>query len=350
MKFNTKKSRLRVAGLDDILARLDHAERRHFTSCVRLIRALPLVVAVIASPVMAAFPDHPITLIVPYAPSGAVDGTSRLVAQELGKQLNESVVVENRAGAGSVIGVDFVARSKPDGYTLLVVGPALVINTHLQAKVPYKLSGLQAVSTLTASPLLLSTSASSPIKSLADLVAASKERPNGLTFASPGVGTTPHMGGELLHLKTGAKVLHVPYKGSGPAMSDLISGQVDFAFTSVTAGLPFVRQGRLRGLGTSGLKRLAQMPELPTIAEATGTDFNILFWTTLFVPIGTPPDVVDALNVAVKKVYLQASFLKTLDAVGETPSYSSVADATRFVQSEDRKWATVIGDAHITAN
>jgi tripartite-type tricarboxylate transporter receptor subunit TctC len=296
----------------------------------------------------AAYPDHQITLVVPYAPGGGVDSVGRILGRGLAKELDQSVVVENRPGAGATIGAGFLHRAAPDGYTVMVVDPALIINPRLMANLPYEpLRDFTAVSMLTLSPLMLSVTNSLPVKTVTDLEGMAHKNGQGLSFASAGIGTTPHMAGELFKLQTHGNFIHVPYKGSGPAMTDLISGQVQFSFSTIAAARPFVTTHRIRALATTGDKRSPDWPDLPTVGESV-PGFKVLFWTGLFVPSRTPPDVVQKLNDAVARVWKSEEAREALKKIGETaaPPMSS-AQSQQFVQSESTMWAKVVKDAHI---
>jgi tripartite-type tricarboxylate transporter receptor subunit TctC len=301
-----------------------------------------------AAPAQAAYPDHQITLVVPYAPGGGVDSVGRILARGLSKELNQSVVVENRPGAGATVGAGYVNRAAPDGYTVMVVDPALIINPSLMKNLPYdSLRDFRAVSMLTISPLVLSVTNSLPVKSVDDLGRLGKSTSQGLSFASAGVGTTPHMAGELFKLKTGGNFVHVPYKGSGPAMTDLISGQVAFSFSTIAAASPFINSGKIHGLATTGDKRSAEYPDLPTVAESV-PGFKVLFWTGLFVPARTPAEVVQKLNAAVTRIWAGDEAKEALRKIGETEAPPmSPAQSQDFVQSESTMWATVIKDAQL---
>jgi tripartite-type tricarboxylate transporter receptor subunit TctC len=296
----------------------------------------------------APYPNKTIRVVVPYAPGGGVDLVGRAFAQQLSEQTGQSVVIDNRPGAGAMIGVENVIHSAPDGYTLLVVDPAVVISPTLQAKPPYALKDLVAISTLTVSPLVLSVNAELPITDVPSLVAYAKKQPGGINYASAGVGTTPHMAAELLALRTGAPLVHVPYKGSGPAMADLVAGHVQMAFSSVAAANSFIKDGKLRGLATSGAERTAFYPQYPTVAESGVANFKVLFWQCLFAPAGVPPELLAKLNDEAKKVLASPKFLAALDRAGEVAGYSTPADTTKFVQSESETWAGVIKEAKIT--
>jgi len=294
-----------------------------------------------------AYPVKPIRLVVPYAPGGAVDFVGRQMAQRLAEGLGQSVVVDNRPGAGAMIGIDSVSKAAPDGYTLLVVDPAVIINPSLQAKVSYNLKDLQPVTVLTASPLVLTVTNNLPAKDMPGLIAYAKANPGKVNFASAGVGTTPHMAGELLRLRSGADITHIPYKGSGPAMADLVAGQVQMAFSTVTAALPFIKDARIRGLATSGAKRAAALPELPTVMEAGVPNFEVIFWTTLFAPAGMPPAVLERVHAEAIKALEHPEMRAAMARVSETPSGTSVEGAAGFVKAENTKWAQVVKDGNL---
>lgn len=315
-----------------------------------LLAASAMTLAALAPGVCMAqgdYPDRPITLILAYAPGGGVDLVGRLLARELEEKLGQTVIVENRPGAGSVIGTNAMVRSKPDGYTLMLADPALVINPSLMKQVSYDVDkDVAPISTVTLSPLALAVPATSNIKTVADLVAAGKAKGAGLNFASAGMGSTPHMAGELLKLRSGANLVHVPYKGSGPAMTDLVSGQVDFAFATQPAAAQYIAQGRLRGLATTGAERSALLPELPTMSNSYD-GFRVLFWTALVAPAGTPQPILDKLNDAVR-ASLDTDRMKTgLQKAGENASYMSVADTKKFFGSEKQMWQKVVTDSRL---
>jgi len=303
-----------------------------------------------AAAAAAQLPDYPlkpVRVVVPYAPGGAVDFVARQLAQHLGEGMAQSVVVDNRPGAGAIIGIENVAKSPPDGYTLLVVDPALVINPSLKAKVPYSLKDLQPVSLLTASPLVLTVTAGLPVKDMGGLIAYAKSHPGKVNFASAGIGTTPHMAGELLRLRSGADLTHVPYKGSGPAMADLVAGEVQMAFSTITAALPFIKDARIRALATTGSKRSPVFPDLPTVAEAGAPNFEVIFWTTLFVPAGTPPAVLARVHAETLKALQNPDMRAAMARVSETPSGSTMESAADFVKAEYLKWSQAVKEGNI---
>jgi tripartite-type tricarboxylate transporter receptor subunit TctC len=257
-------------------------------------------------------------------------------------------VADNRPGAGGIIGVEAAAKSAPDGHTLVLMDPAIVINPSLQDGVPYDvIKDLQTVSIIGSSPLVLASNPSLPVKDVAQLIEYAKANPGKLNFASAGIGTTPHMAGELLKLRIGAQMTHVPYKGMGPAMADLVSGRVQVSFGSITAALPFLRDGRLRGLATSGLKRSGALPELPTVIEAGLPGFEVDLWLGVFSAANLPPQVLARLNSEIGKALdppgVKAAFAK----VGVEPRGTSPEEGAAFVRAEYERWTKVVRDAKL---
>ena len=294
------------------------------------------------------WPARQVQLVVPYAPGGVVDLIGRTVGQRLSAQLGQPVVVDNRPGAGGIIGVDYAARSTPDGYTIVVMDPAIVINPNMQDKVPYDLKkDLQAVAVIGSSPLVLVVNASLPVTTVSQLVDYARANPGKLNFVSAGIGTTPHMAGELLKLRSGVNMVHVPYKGSGPAMADLVAGQVQMGFSSITAALPFIKDNRLRPLATTGSKRSPALPEVPTMVEAGYPNFEVDLWLGIFAPASVPAPIVTRLNGEIAKALEDPALRSAFGTVGVEPRIVGVDDSARFVRTESDKWATVVRDANL---
>src|SRR3954452_14110457 len=263
----------------------------------------PLLVALTASAAMAqAYPDKPVRLVLPYAPGGIIDYVGRTLATHLSEPLGQPVVAENRPGAGGISGTDTVARSTPDGYTLVLMDPAIVINPTLQPSVPYDLfKQLQTVSIVSSSPEVLVAWPHLPVKSFAELVSYGKANPGRLNFASAGIGTTPHLAGEMFKQRTGIEATHIPYRGIGASFTDMMSGKVQFAFSSIAGALPFTSDNRVRPIATTGLKRVSVYPDTPTVDEAGLKGFEVDLWLGIFAPAGVPADVVSKLNGALAK-------------------------------------------------
>lgn len=298
-----------------------------------------------------SYPTKSIRLIVPYAPGGIVDYVGRLVGQRLSEAYGQSVVIDNRPGAGGVIGIETTSRANGDGYTLVIMDPAIVINPSLLPKVPYDIhKDLAPVTILSNSPLVLAINAKVAAASVQELVSLAKSQPGKLSFASAGVGTTPHMAGELFKARIQQNIVHVPYKGSGPAMTDLIGGQVQMTFSSITAALPFIKDGRLRGLATTGAKRAAALANLPTMAESGFPGFEVNLWLGVFAPATTPKSVLASLNSEMRKALQNPGVASGFEKVGAEPLGNSPQDAAGYVRSEFAKWAKVVKDGKLRAD
>jgi tripartite-type tricarboxylate transporter receptor subunit TctC len=266
----------------------------------------------------------------------------------LSTQLGQPVVVDNRPGAGGIIGVDYAARSAPDGYTVVVMDPAIVINPSMQEKVPYDLKkDLQAVAVIGSSPLVLVVNPSVPATTLSQLVDYARANPGKLNFVSAGIGTTPHMAGEMLKLRAGVNMTHVPYKGSGPAMADLVGGQVQIGFSSITAALPYIRDHRLRPLATTGAKRSAALPDVPTVIESGYPGFEVDLWLGIFAPAAVAPTLVARLNAEIGKALEDPAVRASFANMGVEARVVGVDDSAQFVRAESEKWANVVREGNL---
>jgi tripartite-type tricarboxylate transporter receptor subunit TctC len=295
-----------------------------------------------------AYPVKPIRLVLPYSPGGIIDYVGRTLAQNLAGPLGQQVIAENRPGAGGITGTDSVARSPADGYTIVLMDPAIVINPTLQPSMPYDLfKQLTAVSVISSSPLVLVVAPELPIKTFDDLVRYGKANPGKLNFASAGIGTTPNLAGELLKLRTGIDATHIPYKSIGQSYPDLMSNKVQFAFSSIAGALPFTTDNRVRAIATTGDKRNPVYPDLPTVVEAGLPGFEVDLWLGVFAPAATPPDVVARLNAAIGAALKDPELAKAFAKVGAMPRGTSASDANAFVRAEHAKWKKVIDDAKI---
>jgi len=314
--------------------------------------AFVLLALLAALPASAqSYPARSIRLIVPYAPGGIVDYAGRLVAQRLTETMGQNVVVDNRPGAGGVIGIETASRANADGHTLVIMDPAIVINPSLLPKVPYDVhKDLVAAAILSNSPLVLALNAKVPAASVQELVRLARAQPGKLSFASAGVGTTPHMAGELFKSRIRENIVHVPYKGSGPAMVDLVAGQVQMTFSSITAALPFIKDGRLRGLATTGAKRAAALTGTPTMVESGFPGFEVNLWLGIFLPAAAPRNVVTTLNKELRSAMQHPSVASGFEKVGAEPLGTSPAEAAAIVKSEHAKWAKVVREAKLRAD
>ena len=292
-----------------------------------------------------AYPTRPIRLVVPFPPGGAVDILSRTTAPKLGETLGQQVVVDNRPGAGGNIAADIVAKAQPDGYTLLMGYVGHPINATLYSKLSYDVVKDFAPVTLTASTtLILVSHPSFAAKSIRELIALAKSKPGQINFASPGSGTPQHLGGELFKRMAGVDMVHVPYKGAGPILADLLGGQILLGYISLPAALPHLKTGKLRPLGVTSSKRSAIAPDVPAIAESL-PGYEVDNWYGLFAPAGTPKGVVSKLNRDVTKVLQVPEVKERLDNQGIEPLSSTPEQFAAYIKSETVKWAKVIKDS-----
>jgi tripartite-type tricarboxylate transporter receptor subunit TctC len=321
------------------------------TTVLGAILSTFLAVALTANALADSYPTRPIRLILPYNPGGIVDFVGRELAQQLGAAIGQAIVPENRPGAGAVVGTDIVIRSPPDGYTLLLVDPALVINQTLLDPAPYDVfKNLEAVSVISSAPNVVVVSRALNITTLPELVAYGKANPGKLNYASPGVGTTGHLGAEMFKLRTGIEATHVPYKGSGGAFPDIIDNKVQFTFASIASALPFTNDNRVVPIGVAGDKRSPVYPNVPTLEEQGFPDFAVDTWLTLFAPAGLSPEIRDKLNSSVNAALAKPDLKAALATIGVEPRGTSPAEASAFVKAEYDKWRKIIINAKIKYN
>jgi tripartite-type tricarboxylate transporter receptor subunit TctC len=301
---------------------------------------VPLVAAGAAS---ADYPDRPIRLVIPFPPGGGTDTSARIISQHLGDALGKAVVAENRPGAAGNIGTELVARAVPDGYTLLLAGLSTAVNASLFDKLPFNpLKDFEPVSLFVSVPLMVTVHPSVPAHSIQELIALAKAKPGGLNYASGGMGTANHVAGELLKYMANVQITHVPYKGGGPAVSDLIAGHVHMYIGSIPSTREYVKSGRIRALATTGLKRSSVAPELPTVAESGLPGFEVLAWYGVFAPAGTPKPIVERLSAELAKILRRPDVQETLKAQGTEAIGSTPEEAARFYRNEIDKWAAVV--------
>ena len=310
---------------------------------VSLCTALLVPSALVAQ----TFPSKPIRIVLPYVPGGIIDTAGRNIALRLSEGLGQSVVAENRPGAGGIVGADAVARSAPDGYTILLTDPALVSNPTLQADVPYDLfKGLQAVSIVGSSPAVIVASPSLPVTTFAELITYAKAHPGKLNFASAGIGTAPHLAGEMIKLRAGIDMTHVPYRGIGAAYPDVMSGKVQLAFSSIAGAVPFTSDNRVRPIATTGSARSAVYPNVPTVAESL-PGFDVDLWIGIYAPAGLPPASLAKLNGEINKVLQHPELKAAFAKMGITPRGTSAEEGAAFTRSEYEKWKKVIVEGKI---
>lgn len=299
-------------------------------------------------PALAAYPERPIRMIVPSAAGGQPDTNSRLVAAELGRQLGQQVVVDNRPGASSSIGFEAVARAQPDGYTIGYGGFPLATNPTLLAKIPYDVNkDFRMVILTNISPNIIAITPSLPVNSIAELIAYAKRNPDQLLFGSSGSGGTMHLSIELFKLMTGTRMVHVPYKGMQQVITEIVGGRLQLMSDNVTSVLPQVKSGRLRALGLTGPRRIPLAPDIPTVAEAGVAGYEITAWGGYMAPAGTPGAVVAKLNAELNRVIASPAIRERWLALGIEPVGGTPERFTAHVKTETAKWADVIKRAGI---
>jgi tripartite-type tricarboxylate transporter receptor subunit TctC len=316
---------------------------RHFP----LMAAAAFAVAAATTAVAQTYPSKPIKMIVPFPPAGSTDLSARAVAGKLTERLGQPVIIENRPGAGGNIGTDVVAKAAPDGYTLIVgtVGTH-AINASLYSKMPYDhVKDFAPVILLSKTPNVLVVNPSLPVNSVADVIKLAKSKPGELTFASSGAGTSIHLSGELFNSMAGTKMQHIPYKGSGPMLIDLISGQVNMAFDNLSASIQHIKAGKLKALATTGVQRPPNLPDLPTIAEAGLAGYDSTSWNAIFVPAGTPREIVERLNRETRAILESPETRKFFTEQGAEAGGGTPADLAEFVRAETAKWQKVVKDS-----
>jgi tripartite-type tricarboxylate transporter receptor subunit TctC len=298
------------------------------------------------------WPQKPITYIVPFPPGGTTDILARTIALKLGPALGTTIVVENKPGAGGNIGSDFVAKAKPDGYTIL--GGTIsshAINPSIYKTMPYDaLKSFQPITLIGTNANVLVVSAGSPFKSVQDVIAAAKAKPGTISFASAGNGTSQHLSGELFKSLAGIQMEHVPYKGSGPAIQDVMAGHVPMMFDTTVVAAPHIQSGKLRALAVTSAKRVKSLPNVPTMVEAGVPGYDLVSWQGIFAPAGTPKDVVQRLNAELVKILKQPDVRERFESLGLEPVGNTPDEFAAFQRAEVAKWAKVVKDAKITAD
>ena len=318
-------------------------------SAARLLPIALAALALLAGPAaFAQYPNRPIKLIVGFPPGGGSDAAARLTGAALSEKLGQPVVVENKAGANTILATQYVQSQPADGYTLLFVSASFAINPSLY-KLPYDPEkDFTQVGLVALVPLLLIANNDVPAKNVAELVALAKSQPGKLTYASFGQGSAAHLAGEMFCAMTGTEIVHVPFKGSGPAITELLGGRVTMMFPGIGSAMPLVKDGKLKGLAVSTGKRVATAPEIPTVAEAGVAGFEIATWESIQAPAGTPADVVAKLNAAMKEVLATKELREKLIALGLEPDGTrSPTETAQFVRAEMRKFAKLVKDRNI---
>lgn len=297
-----------------------------------------------------SWPSKSIKIIAPVPPGGGVDILSRAIAQKLSVAFSTPVVVENKAGASAVVGTDFVAKSSPDGYTLLMGYSVLATNKYLVKSLPYDLEkDLTPVAYVGYIPLMLVTPPSFPPKTVTELITLLKANPDKYSYASGGAGAGAHLSAEMFKHITGTKLVHVPYKGNAPALADVLGGHLPIMFDTITTSLPHVRSGKLKALATTGPKRSPLAPEIPTMIEAGVPGFEISAWYMIFAPKKTPTEILEKLNSAINKAITDPEMVKQMAAIGVSFVGGSIGQADQFLSSEITNWGSIIKAADIKA-
>ena len=307
--------------------------------------------AMTSGPVMAApYPEKPVKLIVSWSPGGTTDILARIMAQGLTEKLGQTVLVENRPGGGNNIGTEFLIRSAPDGYTLNMTNPANAINATLYKNLPFNfINDTVPVAGIIRTPNVMVVTASLPVKNVEEFIAYCKANPTKVNMASSGSGSSIHLSGELFKIMTGCKMAHIPYKGAGPALNDLIAGQVQVMFDNLPSSAGFIKDGRIRALAVTTATREASLPNVPTIGE-TVPGYEASAWFGVSAPKGTPRDVVEKLNVAINQLLVDPKIQKRLSDLGGTPIPGTPEDFGKLISNETQKWEKVVKTSGATVD
>ena len=317
----------------------------------RLTLAVLAAALVAAAPAQAAYPDRPIKLIVPVPPGGGVDLLSRAIGAKMQASMGQPVVIENKAGASAAIGTEALAKSPPDGYTIMMGYSAHATNPIFVPNLPYDTNrDFAAVAHVGYIPLILEVNSVSPYHSVAELIAAAKAKPGELQFASGGAGAGAHLSGELLKNIAGVDIVHVPYKGNAPALNDLVGNHVTMMFDTITTSLPYIKSGKLRALAVTSPRRSPLAPDIPTMIESGLPGFDISAWYMIFAPAGTPKDVIARLNAEINKAIADPELQKTLGEQGVQFTGGTPEEAEKFVHGEIERWAKIIKTRGMSGN
>jgi tripartite-type tricarboxylate transporter receptor subunit TctC len=330
--------------MNDSVGEVTMIDRRRFVT----LGATFVIAPAVTRPLFAqAWPTRPVRIVVPYAPGGSTDVVSRITADQLSRIWGQQVIIENKPGAGTNLAAEAVARSEPDGYTMFMGTSSLATSRHLYQSLRYALSDLAPVTLMCTFPLLVLAPNSSPAKSVAEFIAFARQNRGKVTFASPGVGTTPHLAGELLNQMTGVEMIHVPYRGDAPALTDTMAGRVDLQIGG-SALLEQIRSGQVRGLAVTTAKRSQTAPELPTVSETGVPGFDVAGWFAFFVPAKTPPEIVKKMHVGTVTALSDPVIKAKLENIGMVIAGSTPEELAALLKSETERWGAVIKAAKIT--
>ena len=298
----------------------------------------------------ADYPTKPIKLVVAWSPGGTTDILARIIAQGLSEKLGETVLVENKPGGGNNIGTEYVIRSAPDGYTLNMTNPANAINATLYKNLPFNfINDTVPVAGVVRTPNVMVITGALPVKTVAEFIAYCKANPTTVNMASSGSGSSIHLSGELFKIMTGCKMAHIPYKGAGPALNDLIAGQVQVIFDNLPSSAGFIKDGRIRALAVTTSVREASLPNVPTVAE-TVTGYEASAWFGISAPKGTPRDIVEKLNTAVNQLLAEPKIQKRLSELGGTPIPGTPEDFGKLISNDTQKWERVVKSSGATVD
>ena len=295
------------------------------------------------------YPTKPIRLIIPFPPGGSNDVVGRMIATQMSEKLGKQVIVDNRGGAGGVIGTEAAAGATPDGYTLAIVSIAHAVNPWLYKLKDDPIKSFAPVAILATGPNVLAVNPSLPVNSVKELVELAKQKPGDLQYASAGVGSFQHLGGELFKLEAGVDILHVPFKGGGPAMIDVIGGHTKLVFSSLVQTTPHIRSGKLKALGVGGKTRSPILPDVPTIAEAGVPGYEAVNWWGIVAPAGTPPAIIEKLHNVASEVQASPETRQQFEREGASVVEMSIAEFSQFMESETHKWERVVKEGKIKA-
>jgi len=314
-----------------------------FTRRMRMIAAAAVALLFGSSLQAQTYPDRPIKIVVPFAAGGGMDSVARLLGRELSRSMGQPVVVENRVGAGGIIGTEAVARAAPDGYTVGMIATGHTINPSVHAKLPYdSIADFRAVTPVVRLTNFVVVSTTFPAHTIAGMLEYAKSNPGKLTFGSGGTGTSQHLFPELLASMTGVKLLHIPYKGGAPALSDIVAGHIQMMFATVVEAQAFVNAGKLRAIAVTGLRRIDAYPDIPTVAEAGVSGFDGDTWFGLVLPANTPESIVTRLNTEVKKALAQPEVQKQLRQQAAQPFTTTPDEFERFIKDQIETWRKVV--------
>ena len=318
---------------------------------MRMLSIAILALLLVATAAAQTYPSRPVRIVIPLSPGGTTDVPGRIIAQKLSETLGQQFYVENRAGAGGTIGSDFVAKANADGYTLLLTATPFVITPHVYKKLPYDaLADFTPVIRIASGPYVLVVHPSLGVNSVKELIAAAKKEPGKIDFASSGNGSAQHLVTELFMYMARIKLNHVPYKGSGPAQQDLMSGIIKVSFVGTPIAIPHMKSGRLKALGVSTARRSPEMPDVPTVAEAGVPGYEAIVWIGMLAPAGTPREIVAKLNGEIGKLVRTGEVKKLLTPTGMEPDPDTPEQFGAYIKADYDKWGKVVRDSGATVN